>query len=267
MLEVSHRRSDEMKANIWAVVIVLLIGFAGIATAQQQDAAPTPPQDRPGRVGMGMDFHGVGGQITAIAGSIITLQTPKGETAKVRVNSSTRLMIDRNPAKLSDFKVGDRVFAAGEQDKFGVWVARVMGQRVGASQRGGMMPLGGLKPEDNGKTFIAGEITKIDGTRLTVKKPDNTEQVIEVDDDTSFHNERRESITLPDIKPGEFVRGLGAVKNGVFVPKDLYAGRPRRPRQDVSAAPSPGGADVSPNQAAPTNGGSPSNDSPSSEKK
>jgi len=255
-----------MKAKILAAVIVLSIGFVGIATAQQ-DVAPPPLQDRPGRGGMGVDFHGVGGQITAIAGSIVTLQTPKGETAKVRINSSTRLMIDRNPAKLSDFKVGDRVFAGGEQDKFGVWVARVMGQRAGASQRGGMMPLGGFKPEDNGKTFIAGEITKIDGTKLTVKKPDNTEQVIEVDDDTSFRNERRESITLPDVKPGEFVRGLGAVKNGVFVPKDLYAGRPRRPRRGVTASPSEGGDQMTPDQPAPTGDGSPRADSPNSEKK
>jgi hypothetical protein len=252
--------------GILAAVIVLLIGLAGTATAQQ-DAAPPPLQDRPGRGGMAVDFHGVGGQITAIAGSIVTLQTPTGETAKVRINSSTRLMIDRNPAKLSDFKVGDRVFAGGEQDKFGVWVARVMGQRAGAGQRGGMKPMGGLRPEDNGKTFIAGEITKIDGTRLTVKKPGNTEQVIEVDDDTSFHNERRESITLPDVKAGEFVRGLGAVKNGAFVAKELYAGRPRRPRQAISAEPPAGGSPMSPSPAAPARPGSPGDDGPSSEQK
>jgi hypothetical protein len=252
--------------SILAAVIVLSIGLAGTATAQQDGAAP-PPQDKPGHGGMGMEFHGVGGQITAITGSIVTLQTPTGDTAKVRINSSTRLMIDHNPAKLSDFKVGDRVFAGGEQDKFGVWVARVMGQRAGASERGGMTPRGGLKPEDNGKTFIAGEVTKIDGTKLTVKKPDNTEQVIEVDDDTSFHNERRESITLPDVKAGEFVRGLGAVKNGTFVVKELYAGRPRRPRRAISAAPPEGGAPMSPNPAAAARPGSPSDDSPSSEQK
>jgi len=28
-----------------------------------------------------------------------------------------------------------------------------------------------LKPEDNGKTYILGEVTKIDGVKLTVKKP------------------------------------------------------------------------------------------------
>ena len=83
------------------------------------------------------------------------------------------------------------------------------------------------KPEDNGKTYILGEVAKIDGTKLTIRKPDNSEQVIEVDDDTSFRNERRESVTLADIKIGDFVRGQGALKNGVFVPHELHAGRAR----------------------------------------
>lgn len=104
------------------------------------------------------------------------------------------------------------------------------------------------KPEDNGKTYILGAVAKIDGTKLTIKKPDNSEQVIEVDDDTSFRNERRESVTLAEIKVGDFVRGQGTLKNGVFVPKELNAGRPRGPRQ--AAAP-PGGASQAPDQTAP----------------
>jgi hypothetical protein len=188
---------------------------------------------------------GVGGQVTSIEGSVITLHTFRGETAKVKITSSTRLMKDRNPAKLTDFKVGDRVFAGGEQDKDGVWTAQMLVERTGAAggPRGGMA--GGMptRPEDNGKTFIAGELTKIDGTSLTVKKPDNTEQVIEVDDDTSFRNERHESVTLADVKVGDFVRGQGAVKSGVFVPKELMAGRARGPRMErqmgMSATPSP----------------------------
>jgi hypothetical protein len=202
---------------------------------------------------MGAGFHGVGGQITAIEGTTIRLQTPDGGTAKVTTTSSTRFMKDRNEAKLSDFKVGDRVFAMGEQDKDGVWTAQVLGQRTGGGdfQRGGGM--GGMqpRPEDNGKTYIFGEVTKIDGTKLTVKKPDNTEQVIEVDDDTSFRNEGRESVTLADVKVGEFVRGQGAVKNGVFVPKVLNAGRPRGMRPGASQGTSPDAAPASQSQAAP----------------
>jgi riboflavin synthase alpha subunit len=210
---------------MWAAVTLLAAGLCAIATAQ--DAPPVPPQGGagPGR-GMGRDFHVVGGQITAIEGATITLENRRGDTAKVKITPSTRLMKNGSEAKLSDFKVGDRVFAAGEQDKDGVWIAQMLGQRNGPGGMGGAQ----AKPEDNGKTYILGELIKIDGTKLTVRKPDNTEQVIEVDDDTSFRNERRESVTLADMKVGDFVRGQGAVQSGVFVPKVLFAGRPRGPR-------------------------------------
>ncbi len=107
------------------------------------------------------------------------------------------------------------------------------------------------KPEDNGKTYIFGELIKIDGTKLTVKKPDNTEQVIEVDDDTSFRNERRESVTLADMKVGDFVRGQGAVKSGVFVPKELYCRPAAQAAIRAPSAPSPDSAPPSQKQAAP----------------
>jgi hypothetical protein len=45
-----------------------------------------------------------------------------------------------------------------------------------------------------------------------------------VDENTSF-KKGNESITLPDIKPGDFVRGSGDLKDGVFVPKELIVGR------------------------------------------
>lgn len=211
--------------TIFAVVMVLAATLCGAAVAQD---APTPEQDgtragqdqtRGGRA----NFPGIGGQITAIEGSTLTVQTFRGESAKVAITSSTRLTKDRNEAKLSDFKVGDRVFVAGDQGKDGVWTARILAQRSGGMAR--------QKPEDNGKTYILGEVAKIEGTKLTIRKPDNSEQVIEVDDDTSFRNERRESVTLADIKIGDFVRGQGTLKNGVFVPHELHAGRARGARQ------------------------------------
>jgi hypothetical protein len=204
---------------------------------------------------MGRDFHGVGGRISAIEGATITLDSFRGESAEVKITSSTRLMKDGREAKLSDFKVGDRVFASGEQDKDGVWTAQVFSQRAGGP--GGKMGPAQAKPEDNGKTYILGELNKVDGTRLTVKKPDNTEQVIEVDDGTSFRNERRESVTLADIKIGDFVRGQGAVKDGVFVAKELLTGRARGPRSNAPARPSapppppPDGTRPEPGQTAP----------------
>jgi hypothetical protein len=245
-----------MRVNLLAAAVALAVGLCGAAMVQNEPPGAAS-QDRPGAGrGMGRDFHGVGGEITAIEGSTITLQTFRDGGAKIKITSSTRLMKDGKDAKLSDFKVGDRVFASGEQDKDGVWTAQMLGQRSGAGAfpRGGGMGGMQVKPEDNGKTYILGELTRIDGTRLTIKKPDNTEQVIEVDEDTSFHNERRESVTLADLKVGDLVRGRGAVKSGVFVPKELNTGRPRRPQPGTTQAPPPGSVPQNQNYTAPNSG-------------
>ncbi len=250
MLELGCARRGKVRMNRLAAAWILAVGLCGVALAQ--DGAPARLQGEAG-MGRGMrrEFHGVGGQITAIEGSTITLQTFRGDVATVKVTSSTQILKDGDAAKLIDFKVGDRVFAAGDQDANGVWTARMLGQRRGGrGSRGEEM--GGMqaRPEDNGKTYIRGELIKIDGTNLTVKKPDNTEQVIEVDDDTSFRNERRESMTFPDVKIGDFVRGRGAVKSGVFVAAELYAGRARGVRQPT-VTPTPDGAMQGQNQTAP----------------
>ncbi len=236
-----------MRMKSIAAVATLTIGLCGAMMAQDGPPPGAPPQGE-AHEGRGTGFHGVAGQITAIDGTTVTLQTFSGGTAKVKITPSTRLVKDRNEAKLTDYKVGDRVFASGEQDKEGVWVAQVLGERTGAGgfPHGGAMGGAQFKPEDNGKTYIAGELVKVDGTKLTVKKPDDTVQVIEVDDDTSFRNERRESVTLADFKAGDFLRGQGAVKDGVFVAKSLNAGRGRGPRAGTPPPPPPPSAATPP---------------------
>jgi hypothetical protein len=100
-----------------------------------------------------------------------------------------------------------------------------MAQRIEQGGAGRMMA-GGFNPEDLGKKFIAGEVKAINETRLTIARPDGQTQEIEVDENTSF-KKGGESITLPDIKVGDFVRGRGELKENVFVPKELIVGRPQ----------------------------------------
>ena len=75
-----------------------------------------------------------------------------------------------------------------------------------------------------GKKFIVGEVKAINETKLTIARPDGQTQEIEVDENTSF-KKGSESITLPDIKVGDFVRGRGELKDSTFVPKELIVGR------------------------------------------
>jgi hypothetical protein len=100
-----------------------------------------------------------------------------------------------------------------------------MVQRIEQGGAGRTMA-GGFNPEDLGKKFIAGEVKAINETRLTIARPDGQTQEIEVDENTSF-KKGGESITLPDIKVGDFVRGRGELKDNMFEPKELIVGRPQ----------------------------------------
>jgi hypothetical protein len=112
------------------------------------------------------------------------------------------------------------VFVRGNPAGDGVFQAAAIGTRSGGGA------LFGNFREGLGKQFIIGEIKAIQGTQLTVLRPDGVSQTITVDDSTSFRKER-ESITLADFKVGDHVFGRGEVKNGSFTPTMLNLGEPR----------------------------------------
>ncbi len=166
--------------------------------------------------------RGVGGTIQEIRSDSFTVKTMDGKTATVKITPDTQFRKERQEAKFSDFKAGDFVMIGGEPAGPDTWTARFVASRQGMGE--GSMQM--MSREDMGKKFIAGEVKAIDGTKLTVARPDGETQTIEVDENTSFRK-GRESITLPDIKVGDRVFGRGAVNSGgVFVPTELNVGGP-----------------------------------------
>jgi Domain of unknown function (DUF5666) len=185
------------------------------------------------------------GKVTSISkDSLVITPLMGGGPVTVKVGDNTRVSKDRQPAKLEEIKTGDVVFVRGAL-KNSVIEAAVVGvanpqmiQRfeqggmgggfgVGDGNRGGDVGFGGrFNRDDLGKKFIAGEVKAINETKLTIARPDGQSQDIEVDENTSFKR-GNESITLPDIKVGDFVRGPGELKNSVFIPKELLVGRPQ----------------------------------------
>src|SRR5438132_154868 len=99
----------------------------------------------------------------------------------------------------------------------GLCLAALSAQTPQTRMQGGNMP-----PGEN----VAGKVKAINETKLTIARPDNQSQDIEVDENTSF-KKGSESVTLADIKVGDFVFGPGEVKDGTFVSKQLNIGRPR----------------------------------------
>jgi hypothetical protein len=173
------------------------------------------------------------GRVTAVGKDSITVAPlAGGDSVALKIGDSTRLMKQRQPIKADEIKVDDTIFARGELKGKVMQAALVsivnpeMVQRLEQGRLTGGGAGGGFSREDLGKKFIVGEVKAIEETRLTIARPDGQTQAIEVDENTSFRR-GNESITLPEIKVGDFVRGQGELKAGVFVPKELIVGRPQ----------------------------------------
>jgi len=218
----------------WILVSLCLL-FSALCIAQTTPASPPPEgqgpppaQDAPRN---GRRPPGVAGTITEIDANTITVKTRDGQTALVTVNDKTEYRKDRAAATLAEFKVGDMVFVRGEKTGDNAWQAAVVATRGGGGSPDNFR-------EGMGKLFIAGEVKAIDGTQLTIQRPDGVTQTISVDENTSFRKDG-ESVTLADLKPGDHVFGRGEVKNGVFVPAILNLGQPRFGMQRQNGTPEP----------------------------
>jgi len=188
-------------------------------TAQGQDqGAPPPggqrrgPDDRRG--------PGVFGRITAINKDSIELAKADGTTATVKITDKTEFSKDRQGAKLEDFKVGDAVFVRGEENADHSLTAQMIGGRTGGGPEGGRGPGGGAGFGELGKDFIVGEVKSVDAPKLTVLRPDNVTQTVDLNEETSLRK-GRDSITMADIQAGDHVVIRGGVQNNMFVPKNV----------------------------------------------
>ncbi len=211
--------------KIISSVFVFLAVFSPAMLAQAGSGAPSSPPPSSGaqnasagRPAAGQSL-GVFGVIQFIKDHQLTLKSPDGKIITVLLTSGTVYRKDRQESKFSDLHVGDVVAVRGRKTGDASWTADALFARSG----GGAALGPGL-----GKEFIAGAIQAMDGTKLTILRPDGQTQVIEVTEDTSFRKDGQ-SITLPDLKVGDHVFGPGAMKNGVFIPRVLNSGDFRRP--------------------------------------
>ena len=140
------------------------------------------------------------GKITAIHGNSLQVARPDGATVTVNLTDRTEYRKDRQPAQLSDFKVGDFVMARGDENADHSVTAQSLNGR--SSNGGG--PGGGAAFGEMGKDFVAGVVKSVDAPKLTVMRADNVTQTLELNEDTSLRR-GRESITMTDIQPGDHV--------------------------------------------------------------
>jgi len=231
-----------MKASLALAGLFVLSnpGPCRTALAQGQDQSQPPDvtgapakglQDATGqRRGPRGEWEGRGrpvfGKITALSGDSIEVTGPDGNKVTLKLTSSTEFRKDRQPAKVTDFKVGDAVVIRTDQaDGKGTTAVMVLTGQFGMrnSQGGpGGYGAGGFATLSGtlGKDLVIGEIKAVDPPQLTVLRTDNVSQTLQLNEDTSLRR-GRESITMADIQAGDYVVAHGAVENDIFVPKNL----------------------------------------------
>jgi hypothetical protein len=190
------------------------------------------------------------GKITAIKDGSLELARPDGSSVTVKITDKTEYRKDRQNAKLRDFKVGDIVFVRADEDQSqGVTALTVAGRTGGGSAGPGMGGPGGGGPGGNmmmmgggelGKDFVFGEVKSVDAPKITVLRPDNVTQTLELNEETSLRK-GRESVTMADIQPGDHVFVRGAVQNNAFVPKMVMVIPPEQWKRMQEMGMAPGG--------------------------
>jgi len=192
------------------------------AVARAQDpAASGPPQSGQARQGRGQEGgRGLFGKITAMHEGVMEITRPDGQVVTVKVTPQTEFRKDREAAKAADFKVGDMVLVRGEENADHSVTASMIGARTMGPGAGGGRAGGGMMGGTLGKDFVVGIVKSVDAPRLTVVRPDNVTQTLELNEDTSLRR-GRESITMADIQVGDHVVARGGVEKDVFVPKGV----------------------------------------------
>jgi preprotein translocase subunit YajC len=217
------------KKPFFSLSLLLLLAAASALTALAQDPASSPAQEATPVQGAGRmqgpreGRGGLFGKITSIGNRTIELAKPDGTTATVKITDKTQFRKDRQDAKLTDFKVGDLVMVRAEDNGNQGLKALLVAGRTGAGAGGpGMGGPGGnmmmMGAGELGKDYVFGEVKSVDAPKITVLRPDNVTQTLELNEETSLRK-GRESVTMADIQPGDHVFIRGGVQNNVFVPK------------------------------------------------
>jgi preprotein translocase subunit YajC len=182
---------------------------------------------------------GLFGKLTAVHDQSMEITRQDGSVVTVKISANTQFRKEREAAKLGDFKVGDTVIVRGAENADHTWTAEMIGTRpnggFGAgpggggpqSERGGGQgggpgggPGGGRPTGVLGQDYVFGEVKSIEAPKLTILRPDNVTQTVELNEETSLRK-GRDSITMAEIQIGDHVMVRGGIEANAFQPKSV----------------------------------------------
>jgi hypothetical protein len=233
-----------VKRAIRVFFVVALYALLGVGVSWAQDDPAAPPPAQQGAGGRGQWQNGerpTFGKITAMHDGSLEVTGPDGQAVTVKLTPQTEFRKDREPAKISDFKVGDMVVIRGDKNADNTVTAKMVNARTQGMGGPGGRPGGGMlaSPGTMGKDYVAGEVKSLDPPKMTVLRTDGVTQTLELTEETTLHR-GRDSITMADMKVGDHVMIRGASPNGAFVPRGVMvmnAEQWQRMQQFLSQAP------------------------------
>jgi len=162
-----------------------------------------------GGFGLGRGGFGFGGiTITAIDGSSLSLTTDDGWTRTIALTADTTITRAGTAIAAGDLKVGDQIGFRQERGTDGTYTITAIDV---------ILP------------SVAGTVTKVDGSTITVERRDGTTETIHVDADTTYRIAGDDSPTLSDIEVGDVLIATGTQRaDGSLDAEAIAAGGPGR---------------------------------------
>jgi hypothetical protein len=174
----------------------------------------------------------LGGVVTEIDADQVKIKTIANEPFTIVFAANTMFSkqigtsFSMKPAKVSDIHVGNSINVIGHLDPDGITKHAKIVMILSAERSQQVLSHGGM-----GISSVNGTITAIHGTKLTITRPDNVSQVIEVNEQTVFlkgdgraiaasmygasnatSQTELKTIRLADIKAGDRVLVAGGLK-------------------------------------------------------
>ena len=151
--------------------------------------------------GFGVGFGGV--TITAINGSDLSLKTDDGWTRTITVTADTAITRAGATIAVTDLKVGDEVSFRQERQTDGTYKITEVRQVI---------------------PTVAGQVTKVDGSTITIQTMGGTTQTIHVDSDTTYQIMGVTTPTLSDVKVDTFIVAQGTQQTDGSLDAERVAG-------------------------------------------
>jgi uncharacterized protein DUF5666 len=201
-----------------AILAAAILAFGSVGSPAGTLAADTNPATgdgsasslnggpgMPGGRGFGHMFGGI--EVTAISGNDISLATEDGWTRTITVDSGTTYSKSGDTIALGDLAVGDQIGFRQTLESNGSW---------------SIDSIAVILPH------VGGEVTKVDGSTITVTQRDGSTASITVNGQTRYSVNGNDGATLSDVKVGMFLVAEGTKNSdGSLTATTIKAGNVR----------------------------------------